>query len=34
MSNVDPTPKSWNHLQDWIFEASEAILGLNGVEVG
>ena len=29
---VDITPKSWNHLQTWIFEASEAILGLNSIE--
>ena len=30
---VDMLHESWNHLHDWVFEASEAISGLNGVEI-
>ena len=26
---VDIVSKSWNHLHIWVFESSEAILGLN-----
>ncbi len=26
---VDTVTQSWNHLHIWVFESSEAILGLN-----
>ena len=26
---VDRTDQTWNHIQDWILEASEAIVGLG-----
>jgi hypothetical protein len=29
---VDIALDNWNQLHDWIFKASEAILGLKGVE--
>ena len=29
---VDRTDETWNRLSNWIFEASEAILGLKSVE--
>ena len=30
---VDVADETWNQLRNWVFEASEAILGLNSVEV-
>jgi len=29
MKQVDIVTQSWNQLHDWLFEASETIVGLN-----
>jgi len=29
---VDIADETWNHLHNWVFEASEAILGLKHLE--